>query len=101
MVKNQKIKKNLKKLLLQSLSTLRKLKHKYKDIKTEYLITKTETDCHNILKKYENCFKMIDEGDIENIKSCLKINFREINDKGNTVLHHCIDTGDIYILKNY
>ena len=88
-----------KKLLLSSLHKLKQLKHNFKDIQTEYLINKTETDCKHFLSKIENVFKIIDSGDVNKIKNLNNINFREINDKGNTVLHHCIDMGDIYILK--
>jgi|SaaInlStandDraft_7_1057024.scaffolds.fasta_scaffold00568_18 hypothetical protein len=88
-----------KKLLLSSLYKLRQLKNNFTDIKTEFLINKTEIECENILNKIENIFKIINIGDIDKIKKMENICFKEINDKGNTILHHCIDTGDIYILK--
>jgi hypothetical protein len=62
------------------------------------LIQSTEAECIKYLKN-TNVFEMIRMNDIENIKKMDYINFREINDEGNTVLHYAIDVGDTGILK--
>jgi hypothetical protein len=67
---------------------------------SDILIT-TEVEIKKILEKYtnEDIFKLIDKSHIEGIKSLETIDFREINNEGNTVLHHAIKIGDCGILK--
>jgi hypothetical protein len=66
----------------------------------EILIT-TEIEIKKILKNIKNkdIFEYITQNDINKIKNLENINFREINNEGNTVLHHAIKIGDCSILK--
>lgn len=63
-------------------------------ITTEYEIKKILTNIKN-----EDIFECINKNDIEKIKEMNNINFREINNEGNTVLHHAVKIGDCSILK--
>lgn len=65
----------------------------------DILIT-TEVEIKKILNNSkEDIFKLIDTNDIETIKNLNNINFRDINNEGNTIMHHCIKIGDSGILK--
>lgn len=85
-----------KKCFELSLSELNKLKHlaQFKDV-----VNTTEADCIKHLSSNENIFKLIDKNDLTAIRNMQDINFREINEYGNTLLHHSIAIGDIGILK--
>lgn len=61
------------------------------------LVQTTEAECMKNIKY--NIFNNITESDIDKIKKYNKINFREINEDGNTVLHHAIKVGDVRIMK--
>ena len=90
-----------KKCLELSLSTLNKLKNSNETSQYIQLIQTTEGECMKMLdlKKQQNVFLLIDRNDINIIKELKFINFREINEKGNTILHHAIDIGDMGIIK--
>ena len=62
-------------------------------------INNTEAECIKYLSMPPDVFDLVTKNNIETIKNLEYINFREINDKGNTVLHHSIDVGDMGILK--
>jgi hypothetical protein len=66
----------------------------------EILVT-TEIEIKKILKniKNEDIFEYITINDINKIKKLENINFRDINNEGNTILHHAIKIGDCSILK--
>ncbi len=83
----------------KSLNTLTELKNIDKIKKYTQLIETTEADCIKYLKTSNNIFEMVQKNDLEGIKNIEHINFREINEFGNTVLHHAIDVGDTGILK--
>lgn len=85
----------------KSVKYIEDIKQKYNNInnKTLSIINTTEADCKKILTKSDNIFEIISKNDIYTIKKINYFNFREINDVGNTILHHCINTGDISILK--
>ena len=87
--------------LKKSIKNINIIKNKFKDITDEKLtiINMTETDCKKILENYENVFELITKNDIHSIKKIINFNFKEINNKGNTLLHHCINIGDTAILK--
>ena len=100
----EKDEKMAKKCLELSLSTLNKLKESQDVSKYIQLIQTTEIECIKMLdppvkKKQHNIFVLIDRNDINTIKEISSINFRDINDKGNTILHHAIDIGDMGIIK--
>ena len=59
----------------------------------------TEADCKKILESYDNVFELITKNDINSIKKITNFNFREINQDGDTILHHSINIGDTTILK--
>jgi hypothetical protein len=63
------------------------------------VINNTEAECIKYLNVPPNVFDLVSKNNLEAIKQLEHINFREINDKGNTVLHHVIDVGDMGILK--
>ena len=90
-----------KKCLELSLSTLNKLQNSNNTAQYMQLIQTTEGECMKMLdlKKQPNIFILIDRNDIDTIKELKYINFREINEKGNTILHHAIDIGDMGIIK--
>jgi hypothetical protein len=89
-----------KKCLALSLDKLNKLKETHKSSKYNQLIQTTEAECHKLLNSSEeSIFKLITMNNIESIRKASYINFREINNSGNTVLHHAIDIGDTGILK--
>lgn len=87
--------------LKKSIENINIIKNKFKNISDEKLtiINMTEADCKKILENYENVFELITKNDIHSIKKIVNFNFREINNKGNTLLHHCINIGDTTILK--
>ena len=62
-----------------------------------HLVQTTEAECKKNIKY--NIFNNITESNLDKIKTYKKINFREINDEGNTVLHHAIKIGDVQIIK--
>jgi hypothetical protein len=62
-------------------------------------INNTEAECIKYLSMPPDVFDLVSKNNIEAIKKLDYINFREINDIGNTVLHHAIDVGDMGILK--
>jgi len=63
------------------------------------IIANTEAECIKYLNIPPNVFDLVSKNKIEEIKKIELINFREINEIGNTVLHHAIDVGDMGILK--
>jgi hypothetical protein len=91
-----------KKCIALSLDKLNKLKDTHKSEKYQQLIQTTEAECHKLLNNnciQESVFKLITMNNIHAIRSIDYINFREINNSGNTVLHHAVDIGDTGILK--
>jgi len=87
------------KCIKMSLDNLNKIKDNDM-IECKQLIQTTEAECHKLLTKQNiNIFSLINMNDINTIKNLSYINFREINDKGNTILHHAIDIGDTWIIK--
>ncbi len=87
-----------KEYFLKSLEIIKELKNVQNISQYTQLIQSTEAECMKYLKN-TNVFEMIRMNDIESIKKMDYINFREINDEGNTVLHYAIDVGDTGILK--
>lgn len=87
-----------KEYFIKSLDIIKELKNIQKMSQYSQLIQSTEAECIKYLKN-TNVFEMIRMNDIENIKKLQHINFREINDAGNTALHYAIDVGDTGILK--
>ena len=63
------------------------------------LIQTTEAECIKYLNIPDNVFELVTKNDLNKIKNIEFINFREINENGNTLLHHAIDVGDTGILK--
>jgi hypothetical protein len=63
------------------------------------MIAQTEAECIKYLSMPPNTFELVTKNNLEEIKKISLINFREINESGNTVLHHAIDVGDMGILK--
>ncbi len=63
------------------------------------IIANTEAECIKYLNMPPNVFELITKNKLEEIKKIDLINFRDINEHGNTVLHHAIDVGDMGILK--
>jgi hypothetical protein len=63
------------------------------------LIQTTEAECIKYLNIPDNVFELVTKNDLNKIKNIEFINFREINEDGNTLLHHAIDVGDTGILK--
>lgn len=91
-----------KRCIVLSLDKLNKLKDINMSSKYQQLIQTTEVECHKLLNnctQQKNIFKLITMNDIRTIREIDYINFREINNIGNTVLHHAIDIGDTGILK--
>jgi len=88
-----------KKCIELSLDRLNKIKQSDNIMKYQQIIQTTEAECYKLLNTDNNIFKLIEMNDINSIKEIEYINFREINDKGNTVLHHAIDVGDTMIIK--
>lgn len=90
-----------KKCIALSLDKLNKLKEINKSSKYNQLIQTTEAECHKLLNnsQQDSLFKQITMNNLDSIKNANYINFREINNSGNTVLHHAIDIGDTGILK--
>lgn len=68
--------------------------------KNDILLT-TEIEIKKMLKDINNddVFECISKNDINKIRKNNNINFREINNEGNTVLHHAVKIGDCSILK--
>jgi len=93
-----------RKCFLLSLDTLKQLKTD-KDGVDQFssyhqLIQTTEVECNKLLSSnILDIFQLIDQNNIQSIKDLPYINFQTINKKGNTVLHHSIDIGDIGIIK--
>ena len=85
----------------QSMNEIKNIKKSYENIEDSdmSLLNSTEIECKKYLMKNINLFNIISKNNIELIKKIKKINFTEINKKGNTILHHCIDIGDTMILK--
>ena len=101
-------KKNLESDNIKSISFLKKsmenisiIKEKFNNLTSEHLhvLNLTEADCIKIISNYDNVFDLINKNDLSSIKKINNFNFREINDEGNTILHHCINVGDTTILK--
>ena len=88
-----------KKCIELSLDRLNKIKQSDNIMKYHQIIQTTEAECYKLLQSNQNIFKLIDTNDINSIKETDYINFREINENGNTVLHHAIDAGDTMIIK--
>lgn len=87
--------------LKKSIENINLIKNKFKDISDDKLsiINMTEADCKKILQNYDNVFELITRNDLHSIKKIMNFNFREINENGDTILHHCINVGDTSILK--
>lgn len=87
--------------LKKSIQNINLIKKNFKDISDEKLniINMTEADCKKILGNYENVFELITRNNLNSIKKISSFNFREINENGDTILHHCINVGDTFILK--
>lgn len=89
--------KNLaRKLFESSLDTLKLLKNSNN---FSNLIQTTEAECIKYINTSMNVFELIKINDLETIKNIEHINFRDIDENGNTVLHSAIDVGDTGILK--
>jgi hypothetical protein len=69
--------------------------------KSNDILLTTEQEIKKILNNYKNddIFELINMGEIEKIKSLENINFRELNNDGNTLLHHAVKIGDTHIIK--
>jgi hypothetical protein len=80
---------------LEALTEIKKL-----DSSSKYmqLIQTTEAECKKLLQTH-NIFDLVTRNCLDKIKKLDHINYREINDTGNTILHHVIDVGDTSILK--
>jgi hypothetical protein len=85
-----------RKLFESSLDTLKLLKNSNN---FSQLIQTTEAECIKYINTSSNIFELIKINDIESIKNIEHINFRDIDENGNTVLHCAIDIGDTGILK--
>ena len=87
--------------LKKSIENINIIKEKFNNLTSEHLhvLNLTEADCKKILSNYDNVFELINKNDLSSIKKINNFNFREINDEGNTILHHCINVGDTTILK--
>ena len=87
--------------LKKSIENITEIKQKFNNISDDKLniINMTEADCKKILESYDNVFDLITKNDIYSIKKIINFNFREINENGDTILHHCINVGDTTILK--
>ena len=87
--------------LKKSIENITEIKQKFNNISDDKLsiINMTEADCKKILENYNNVFDLITKNDLKSVKKIMNFNFREINDKGDTILHHCISVGDTTILK--
>ncbi len=95
---NENDKTKAKEYFKKSLEILNELK-KYNNNNYANLIQTTEAECMKLLNTKINIFELIRKNDLDSIKKIEFINFREIDENGNTVLHHAIDVGDIGILK--
>jgi len=97
--------------ILSSINTKSKTMDKIKELRKvlKLLRNNSNTDeLQNILQLTEqeysktlnirNTFRYISRNDIETIKNITNINFKQLNEEGNTLLHHCIKIGDIEIL---
>lgn len=87
--------------LKKSIENINEIKQKFYNISDEKLniINMTEADCKKILESYDDIFELITKNDLQSIKKVLNFNFRDINQNGDTILHHCINVGDTTILK--
>ena len=87
--------------LKKSIENINCIKNKFINISDDKLniINMTEADCKKILQNYDNIFNLITKNDLTSIKKIQHFNFREINDKGDTIMHHSINVGDTTILK--
>ncbi len=61
------------------------------------LLQLTEQE-YNKTINIRNTFRLISRNDVETIKNINNINFKQLDEDGNTLLHHCIKIGDIEIL---
>lgn len=93
--KNDNLAKDNFKKTLDALTEIKKLDNSSKYMN---LIQTTEADCRKYLQT-QNIFELVTRNNLDKIKKLDHINFREINDVGNTILHHAIDIGDTGILK--
>ena len=85
---------NIKKHLKKSLKLLRTFDKTEEIIN---LISQTENEYKKV--KTPNLFKLISKNDLNKIEKIKNYDFRELNQYGNTILHHCIKVGDSEILK--
>ena len=76
---------------------LKLLKHNDNTNELKNLLHLTEQEYNKTLTIH-NTFRYISRNDIETIKTINNINFKQLNEDGNTLLHHCIKIGDIEIL---
>uniref|UniRef100_A0A6C0J365 Uncharacterized protein n=1 Tax=viral metagenome TaxID=1070528 RepID=A0A6C0J365_9ZZZZ len=97
--------------ILSSINTTSKTMDKIRQLKKVLKLLRNNSntyDLKNLLQLTEqeynknldihNTFRLISINDIENIKNINNINFTQLNEEGNTILHHCIKIGDIEIL---
>ena len=86
-------------LFEKSLNILTEFKKLNNNEQFKKIAETTEAECIKYIKHTNNIFDIITKNDLDSIKKIDHINFREINENGNTVLHHSIDIGDTSILK--
>jgi hypothetical protein len=86
-------------LFEKSLNILTEFKKLNNNEQFKKIAETTEAECIKYIKNTNNIFDIITRNDLNGIKKIDHINFREINEHGNTVLHHTIDIGDTSILK--
>ncbi len=86
-------------LFEKSLNILTEFKKLNNNDQFKKIAETTEAECIKYIKHTNNIFDIITRNDLNGIKKIDHINFREINEHGNTVLHHSIDIGDTGILK--
>jgi ankyrin repeat protein len=83
---------------MKTLEALTEIKNLESSSKYMQLIQTTEADCRKFLQTH-NIFDLVTRNCLDKIKKLDYINFREINDTGNTILHHAVEVGDTSILK--
>ena len=85
--------KNSKKYLLKTLNLLSQISEKTEQVNI------TEAECIKLMNNHKNIFELIAENDLNEIKSKKNIDFTELNNVGNTVLHHAVKIGDNEIIR--
>jgi ankyrin repeat protein len=97
--------------ILSSITTRSKTMDKIKQLRKVLKILRNNSntdELKNLLQLTEqeynktinirNTFRFISRNDVETIKNINNINFKQLDEDGNTLLHHCIKIGDIEIL---